>query len=79
MMCWIALMAEELGEISAYVTKGRGTACLAEECADLMTLVLGTAISANFNLGQAFWNKMKQLDHRGSRSIKGRIRVSEFN
>jgi len=74
----IALMAEELGEISACVTKGKERAKLAEECADLLILLLGTAIAAEFDLNAAFWGKMEQLDRRESRMIGGRIRVSEF-
>lgn len=74
----IALMAEELGEISACVTKGRSTEQLAEECADLFILLLGTAIAADFDLADAFWNKMQKLSQRQSRMINGRIRVSEF-
>ncbi len=74
----VALMAEELGEISSCVTKGKQQAELAEEVADLFILILGTAISANFDLKQAFWDKMKKLDARKSRMINGRIRVSEF-
>lgn len=74
----VALMTEELGEISACVTKGKDTAALAEECADLLILLLGTAIAGEFDLNEAFWHKMQQLDKRESRMIKGRIRVSEF-
>jgi len=74
----VALMAEELGEISACVTKGKSTDALAEEVADLFILVLGTAIAGNFDLKQAFWHKMATLDQRKSRLINGRIRVSEF-
>ena len=74
----VALMAEELGEISACVTKGKSTDRLAEECADLFILVVGTAIAANFDLRDAFWKKMNQLEGRGSRMVEGRIRVSEF-
>jgi len=74
----VALMTEELGEISACVTKGKSTAALAEECADLLILLLGTAIAGDFDLREAFWDKMQQLDKRESRMIKGRIRVSEF-
>ncbi len=75
----VALMAEELGEISACVSKGKDREQLAEECADLMILVLGTAIAAGFDLKQAFWDKLKQLDRRRSRFVEGRIRVSEFD
>ena len=74
----VALMTEELGEISACVTKGRDTAQLAEECADLFILLIGTAIAADFDLRQAFWDKMEKLMQRRSRMINGRIRVSEF-
>ncbi|HQU14580.1 MAG: pyrophosphatase [Chromatiales bacterium 21-64-14] len=74
----VALMAEELGEISACVTKGKDRAHLAEECADLFILLLGTAISAPFDLRQAFWEKMERLMHREARMINGRVRVSEF-
>ena len=74
----VALMTEELGEISACVTKGKNTAALAEECADLLILLLGTAIAGEFDLKAAFWDKLRQLDKRQSRMIKGRIRVSEF-
>ncbi len=74
----IALMSEELGEISACVTKGKDVDRLAEECADLFILLLGTAISANFDLRQAFWDKMSKLEGRGAKIVDGRIRVSEF-
>ncbi|MEW8586639.1 MAG: nucleoside triphosphate pyrophosphohydrolase family protein, partial [Candidatus Thiodiazotropha sp.] len=57
----IALMAEELGEISSCVTKGKSKQALAEEVADLMILVMGTAIAGEFDLNQAFWDKMEKL------------------
>lgn len=74
----VALMTEELGEISACVTKGKDTASLAEETADLLILLIGTAIAGGFNLDDAFWAKMKKLESRESRMVNGRIRVSEF-
>ena len=74
----IALMAEELGEIAECVTKGKGKEQLAEECADLFILLVGTAIAADFDLKQAFWDKMEKIQSRQSRLINGRIRVSEF-
>ena len=74
----IALMAEELGEIAECVTKGKSKEQLAEECADLFILLLGTAIAADFDLKQAFWDKMEKIQSRQSRMINGRIRVSEF-
>lgn len=74
----VSLMAEELGEISACVTKGKSVEKLAEECADLYILLIGTAIAQNFDLKQAFWDKMEKIMQRESRMVNGRIRVSEF-
>jgi NTP pyrophosphatase (non-canonical NTP hydrolase) len=74
----LALMAEELGEVSACVTKGKGPEALAEELADLLILLIGTGIARNLDLNAAFWDKMASLDRRESRMIEGRIRVSEF-
>ncbi len=74
----VALMAEELGEISSCVSKGKDVALLAEETADLFILVMGTAIAAGFDLNAAFWSKMAKLEQRNSRMINGRVRVSEF-
>jgi len=74
----VALMVEELGEISACITKGKAKEALAEECADLLILLIGTAISANLNLSDAFWQKIEKIEQRPSRMIDGRIRVSDF-
>jgi NTP pyrophosphatase (non-canonical NTP hydrolase) len=74
----VALMAEELGEIAECVTKGKPREALVEEVADLFILVLGTAIAAEFDLKQAFWDKLKKLEAREGRLVNGRIRVSEF-
>jgi NTP pyrophosphatase (non-canonical NTP hydrolase) len=75
----VALMAEELGEISAVVTKGRGREALAEECADLLILLLGTAIAADIDLGAAFEAKMAKILTRPARMVDGRVRVSDFS
>jgi NTP pyrophosphatase (non-canonical NTP hydrolase) len=74
----VALMVEELGEISSCVTKGKSKDSLSEEVADLLILVMGTAIAQGFDLNQAFWDKMHKLQQRDARMINGRIRVSEF-
>ena len=74
----VALMVEELGEISACITKGKTEEALAEECADLLILLIGTALSANLDLRKAFWQKMEKIEQRPSRMIDGRIRVSDF-
>ncbi len=74
----VALMAEELGEISACITKGKSTEALSEEIADLLILIMGTGIAADFDLNAAFWSKMEKLMRRESRMVGGRIRVSDF-
>ena len=74
----MALMAEELGEIGAAITKGKPKEQLAEEVADLFILLIGTAISAEFDLNEAFWQKMDKIMQREARMVNGRIRVSEF-
>jgi len=74
----MALMAEELGEIAACVTKGKPREALAEECADLLILLMGTGIAADFDLNRAFWAKMDKLMQRSGKMVDGRIRVSEF-
>lgn len=74
----VALMAEELGEVSACITKGRPREALVEELADLLILVMGTEIAAGLDLKSAFWDKMEKLMTRSSRMVGGRIRVSEF-
>ncbi len=74
----VALMAEELGEMAACITKGKDTDALAEEAADLLILLMGTAIAGGFNLNQAFWEKLHKIERRPARMVNGRIRVSEF-
>ncbi len=74
----LALMTEELGEIAECVTKGKDKRALAEETADLFILLIGTAIAADFDLRQAFWDKIQKLESRQGRMVNGRIRVSEF-
>lgn len=78
MLFRIALMSEELGEISEAVTKGKGKEALSEECADLLILLVGTAISADIDLNAAFWSKMDELMTRDARMVDGRVRVSRF-
>lgn len=79
MLYRVALMSEELGEISECVTKGKGREALAEECADLLILLMGTAISADLDLNGAFWSKMEELMTRDARMVDGRVRVSRFS
>ncbi len=74
----VALMAEELGEISSCVTKGKSKQALSEEIADLLILIMGTGIAQDIDLNQAFWDKMEKLMQREAKMVNGRIRVSEF-
>jgi len=74
----MALMAEELGEIGAAITKGKPKEQLAEEVADLLILLIGTGIAADFDLKEAFWQKMEKLMLREGKMVNGRVRVSEF-
>lgn len=74
----VALMCEELGEISAAVTKGKSKEQLAEECADLLILLLGTSVAADFDLNQAFWDKITKVVERKFKMVDGTIRISEF-
>ncbi len=69
----VALMAEELGEISAYITRGKARKALAEELADLLILIVGTDIAANLDLKSAFWVKMNELMQRQSQMVDGCI------
>jgi NTP pyrophosphatase (non-canonical NTP hydrolase) len=48
----------------------------AEESADLLILLMGTAISGKFDLNEAFWQKMEKINQRKSKMINGKIRVS---
>jgi NTP pyrophosphatase (non-canonical NTP hydrolase) len=75
----LALMTEELGEIADCVTKGRPREHLAEECADLLILLLGNAIAADFDLSDAFWKKMEEVNGRGERIVDGRVRVTAYS
>lgn len=75
----VALMTEELGEISACVTKGADRPRLAEELADLLILLMGTEIASQVDLNCAFWEKIDRLMNRPAKMINGRIRVSDFH
>ncbi len=71
----IALMSEELGEVSECITKGKGPEKLGEELADMLILLIGTAVGCNIDLERAFWAKMDALKSRKSRLVNGRVRL----
>ena len=74
----LALMTEELGEIADCVTKGKSRDQLATECADLLILLMGNAVAADFDLAEAFWRKMAEINQRGERIVDGRVRVTAY-
>ncbi|MEA1928792.1 MAG: MazG nucleotide pyrophosphohydrolase domain-containing protein, partial [Candidatus Auribacterota bacterium] len=71
------LIMEEVGEISQCLTKGKPREDLIEEHADLLILLLGNAISLDFDLEDAFWKKLEKIMRRKSRMVNGTIRVTE--
>lgn len=71
-----ALLSEELGEISAALTKGKGD--LTEEYADLLVLALGSAVAMNWDLEEVFWRKIDKIMARESRVVGGEVRVSAW-
>jgi len=73
----VCLMAEELGEISAAVTKGKPKEELAEEIADLLILVMGCGIALDFDMETAFEKKMEKIMRRPAKMVNGVIRVTE--
>ena len=71
------LIMEEVGEISQCLTKGKPREDLIEEHADLLILLLGNAIALDFDLEQAFWEKLERIMRRNSRMVNGTVRVTE--
>ncbi len=73
----MALHLEELGELSAAVTKGLGPEKLTEELADNLILILGTAVSAAVPLEAAFWAKTEKIMRRPATQVGDTVRVTE--
>jgi NTP pyrophosphatase (non-canonical NTP hydrolase) len=71
-----ALLMEELGEIASAITKGEGE--LIEEHADVLVLVLGTAVAMGWDLEEGFWRKVDKIMAREGRVIDGETRVSAW-
>ena len=53
----IALTVEELGELSAAITKGKPKSEASEELADLLILILGHSLAMNVDLESEFTKK----------------------
>lgn len=74
----LALMLEELGELSAAITKGKPHAEAAEELADVFILTLGNALAMGVDLEVEFHRKMDRIMQRPSKRGGMGIRVTEY-
>ena len=75
----LTLCMEELGEIAAAVSKGKGKDELAEEHADLLILLLGNCIALDLDIETAFYKKCAKVLSRPVRRLPdGKIRVTEY-
>ena len=74
----IALTVEELGELSAAITKGKPHSEAAEEIADLLILILGHSLAMKVDLESEFHKKMDKIMLRKARRGNLGIRVTEY-
>jgi len=74
----IALTVEELGELSAAITKAKPHSEAAEELADLLILILGHSLAMKVDLESEFHKKMDKIMLRKARRGKLGIRVTEY-
>ena len=75
----LALVIEELGELSAAITKGKPKEEAAEELADVVILMLGNALAMEVDLEAVFHAKMDKIMRRESRRGQLGIRVTEYS
>ncbi len=69
----LALTIEELGELSAAVTKGKPLAECAEEMADVLILLMGHSLAMEIDLKAAFEAKYERIMQR--EALQGRLGV----
>tara|TARA_B100000965_G_scaffold398868_1_gene417697 strand:- start:605 stop:997 length:393 start_codon:yes stop_codon:yes gene_type:complete len=74
----VALTIEELGELSAAITKGKPLQEAAEELADLLILILGHSLAMKVDLENEFHRKMDKIMTRKARRGNLGIRVTEY-
>ena len=74
----VALTIEELGELSAAITKGKPLQEAAEELADLLILILGHSLAMKVDLEDEFHRKMDKIMTRKARRGNLGIRVTEY-
>ena len=75
----IALTVEELGELSAAITKGKPEEEAAEELADLLILLLGHSLAMEVDLEEEFHKKMDRVMTRNAKKGKLGIRVTDYS
>ena len=75
----IALTVEELGELSAAITKGKPDEEAAEELADILILLLGHSLAMEVDLEEEFHKKMDKVMTRKARTGKLGIRVTDYS
>lgn len=75
----VALTIEELGELSAAITKGKPSHEGAEELADLLILILGHSLAMKVDLESEFHMKMDKIMTRKARIGNLGIRVTEYS
>ena len=75
----VALTIEELGELSAAITKGKPLQEAAEELADLLILILGHSLAMKVDLENEFHRKMDKIMTRKARRGNLGIRVTEYS
>ena len=74
----LALTVEELGELSAAITKGKPQSEASEELADLLILILGHSLAMQVDLESEFHKKMDKIMKRDSKKGGLGIRVTEY-
>ena len=74
----IALTVEELGELSAAITKGKPIEECAEEMADILILLMGHSIAMDIDLKAAFEKKYQRIMKREALTGRLGVRVTEY-
>ena len=74
----IALTVEELGELSAAITKGKPLEECAEEMADILILLMGHSIAMEIDLKSAFEKKYQRIMKREALTGRLGVRVTEY-
>ena len=75
----IALTVEELGELSAAITKGKPIEECAEEMAEVLSLLMGHSIAMKLDLKAAFEKKYHRIMQRKALTGRLGVRVTEYN